>query len=237
MHAYAAVNADEVFAKDLTIENTAGSAGHQVVALRVSGDRAVLNNVNIDGYQDILYAHKYRQFYRSCSISCTIDFVFGDALAIFQDCTFVVRKPGPNQACMVTAEGRIDPRSPGGFVLQNCRITSEPALISAKPAVKVYLGRPWKELSRTIIMQSEIGGFVDPTGWSPWQGNFALDTCYCGEYMNRGPGSNTSGRVTWKGIKKITPEIAKSWTGGVAYGDDSWIKEAGVPYVPTMMQV
>ena len=233
-----AVNADEFLAKDLTIENTAGSAGHQAVALRVSGDRAVLYNVKIDGYQDTLYAHKYRQFYRNCSISGTIDFVFGDALAIFQDCTFVVRKPGPNQACMVTAEGRIDPRSPGGFVLQGSRITAEPALLAAKPAVKVYLGRPWKELSRTIIMQSDIGGFVDPTGWSPWMGNFALDTCYYAEYENRGPGSNTTGRVTWKGIKKITPQIAQSWTGGAAYGDDSWIKAAaGVPYVPTMMQV
>ncbi|XP_057806047.1 pectinesterase-like [Salvia miltiorrhiza] len=232
-----AVNADEFIAKDLTIENTAGSAGHQAVALRVSGDRAVLYNVNMFGYQDTLYAHKYRQFYRSCVISGTIDFIFGDALAIFQDCTFVVRKPGPNQACMVTAQGRIDPRSPGGFVLQSSRIVAEPALQTAKPAVKVYLGRPWKELSRTIIMHSDIGGFIDPTGWSPWTGDFAINTCYYGEYENKGAGSDTSGRVTWKGIKKITSKIAQSWTGGAAYGDDSWIKAAGVPYVPTMMQV
>ncbi|KAL1536279.1 pectinesterase [Salvia divinorum] len=232
-----AVNADEFIAKDLTIENTAGSEGHQAVALRVSGDQAVLYNVNIFGYQDSLYAHKYRQFYRGCAISGTIDFVFGDSLAIFQDCTFVVRKPGPNQACMVTAQGRIDTRSPGGFVLQKSRITAEPELLSTKPAVKVYLGRPWKEMSRTIIMNSDIGGFIDPTGWSPWAGTFAIDTCYYAEFENQGPGSGTSGRVTWKGIKKITPQIAESWTGGVAYGGDSWIKTAGVPYVPTMMQV
>ncbi|KAL1539111.1 pectinesterase [Salvia divinorum] len=228
------VNADEFLAKDLTIENTAGWEGHQAVALRVSGDMAVLHNVNIFGYQDTLYAHKYRQFYSGCTISGTVDFIFGDALAIFQNCTFVVRKPGPNQACMVTAEGRIDPRSPGGFVLQNSRIVAEPALLSAENAVKVYLGRPWKELSRTIIMESDIGGFVDPTGWSPWSGTFAIDTCYYGEYKNWGPGSNTSGRVTWKGIKKITPEIAQSWAGGAAYGDDSWIERAGVPYVSTL---
>ncbi|XP_042022844.1 pectinesterase-like [Salvia splendens] len=228
------VNADEFLAKDITFENTAGYEGHQAVALRVSGDMAVFHNVHILGYQDTLYAHKYRQFYSGCTISGTVDFVFGDALAIFQKCTFVVRKPGPNQACMVTAEGRIDPRSPGGFVLQNSSIVAEPALLSAEKAVKVYLGRPWKELSRTIIMQSDIGGFVDPTGWSPWSGTFAIDTCYYGEYKNRGAGSNTSARVQWKGIKKITPEIAQSWTGGAAYGDDSWIEKAGAPYVSTL---
>ncbi|KAG6392967.1 hypothetical protein SASPL_147196 [Salvia splendens] len=233
----AAVNADDFIAKDLTMENTAGSEGHQAVALRVSGDQAVLFNVNIFGYQDSLYAHKYRQFYRGCTISGTIDFVFGDSLSIFQDCTFVVRKPGKNQACMVTAQGRIDIRSPGGFVLQKSRISAEPELISSTPPVKVYLGRPWKEMSRTIIMNSDIGVFVDPTGWSVWAGTFALDTCYYAEFENVGPGSGTAVRVTWKGIKKITPQIAESWTGGVAYGDDSWIKAAGVPYVPTMMKV
>lgn len=231
-----AVNADDFVAKDLTIENTAGSEGHQAVALRVSGDKAVIYNVEINGYQDSLYAHKYRQYYRSCAISGTIDFVFGDALALFQECKFIVRKPGPEQACMVTAEGRIDPRSPGGFVIQNGHITAEPALVQAQPAVKAYLGRPWKELSRTIIMESIIDGFIDPSGWSPWSGNFALDTCYYAEYGNRGAGSNTTDRVMWKGIKNITLETAKSWTGGAAYGDDSWIKATGVPYVPTMMQ-
>ncbi|KAH6789434.1 hypothetical protein C2S51_004440 [Perilla frutescens var. frutescens] len=229
-----AVNADDFVAKDIAFENTAGSDGHQAVALRVSGDRAVFSNVRIDGYQDTLYAHKYRQYYSGCTISGTIDFIFGDALALFQDCTFVVRKPGPNQACMVTAEGRIDPRSPGAFVIQNSHITGEPALLTAKPAVKVYLGRPWKELSRTIIMQSNIDGIIDPTGWAPWVGTFAIDTCYYGEYENRGPGSKTEGRVTWKGIKKITPQIAQSWTGRAAFGNDTWITASGVPYVPTI---
>ncbi|KAL0367770.1 UNVERIFIED_CONTAM: putative pectinesterase/pectinesterase inhibitor 21 [Sesamum radiatum] len=153
-----AVSADEFMAKDIGIENTAGPQGHQAVA-RVSGDRAVFFNVHIDGYQDTLYAHTYRQYYRDCSISGTIDFIFGDAIALFQNCKFVVRKPGPNQACMVTAQGRVEPRSLGVTVIQNGDIVAEPALLQATPPVKVYLGRPWKVLSRTIIMQSNIGGF------------------------------------------------------------------------------
>ncbi|KAL0433972.1 UNVERIFIED_CONTAM: putative pectinesterase/pectinesterase inhibitor 21 [Sesamum latifolium] len=230
-----AVSADEFMAKDIGIENTAGPQGHQAVALRVSGDRAVFFNVHIDGYQDTLYAHTYRQYYLDCSISGTIDFIFGDAIALFQNCKFVVRKPGPNQACMVTAQGRVEPRSLGVTVIQNGNIVAEPALLQAAPPVKVYLGRPWKVLSRTIIMQSNIGGFVAPEGWSEWQGNFALDTLYYAEYQNRGPGSDMKNRVKWPGIKTLSPQMAESWTGGRLYGGDEWIRISGTPYVSTMM--
>ncbi|PIN12052.1 Pectinesterase [Handroanthus impetiginosus] len=232
-----AINADDFVAKDIAFENTAGPEGHQAVALRVSGDRAVFFNVHIDGHQDSLYAHTYRQYYRDCSISGTIDFIFGDSLAIFQNCKFIVRKPMNNQACMVTAQGRVDPRSQGAIVIQNGDIQAEPAFLATKPAIQAYLGRPWKQLSRTIIMQSNIGGFIAPEGWSPWMGDFALDTLYYAEYQNRGPGSDLRRRVHWKGIRHINAQIADSFTGGRAFGGDYWIRAAGVPYVPTLMRV
>ena len=234
-----AINGEDFFAKDIGFENTAGPVGHQAVALRVSADKAVFYNVHIDGYQDTLYAHDYRQYYRDCSISGTVDFVFGDATAIFQNCKFIVRKPGPGQACMVTAEGRDRTKdSVGAFVFQNSSINAEPAFLTSKPPHKAYLGRPWKELSRTIIMQSNIDGFIDPTGWAPWNNtNFALDTCYYAEYKNRGAGSNTRRRVRWRGIQKFTRKMAKMWTGEKAYVGDEWIIRTGVPYVPSLMQI
>ncbi|KAL0368216.1 UNVERIFIED_CONTAM: putative pectinesterase/pectinesterase inhibitor 28 [Sesamum calycinum] len=233
----AAVNADEFLAKDIGFENTAGAAGHQAVALRVSGDRAVFYNVHIDGYQDTLYAHTYRQYYRDCTISGTIDFVFGDSQALFQNCKFVVRKPLANQACMVTAQGRVERHSLGATIIQNGDFVAEAALLQASPPHKVYLGRPWKLLSRTIIMQSNIGGFIAPEGWAEWAGTFALDTLYYAEYQNRGPGSDMKNRVKWKGIQTLSPQMAESWTGGKFYGGDEWVKNSGVPYIPTMMQV
>ncbi|CAA0834830.1 Probable pectinesterase/pectinesterase inhibitor 58 [Striga hermonthica] len=230
-----AVNADDFFARDLGIENTAGPEGHQAVALRVSGDRAVFFNCHLNGFQDTLYAHTYRQFYRDCVISGTIDFIFGDALSIFQNCRFVVRRPMDSQACMVTAQGRVDPRSQGAIVIQGGDIVAEPAFFKAPKPIVAYLGRPWKQLSRTIIMQTNIDGFISPEGWSPWMGTFALDTLYYAEYQNRGPGSNQAHRVHWKGIKHISPKIAESFTPGKAFGGDFWIKGAGIPYVPSML--
>ncbi|GFQ03399.1 putative pectinesterase/pectinesterase inhibitor 28 [Phtheirospermum japonicum] len=232
-----AVNGDGFIARDIGIENTAGPTKHQAVAVRASGDKAIFYNVHMDGFQDTLYAHAYRHYYRDCLISGTIDFIFGDAVAVFQNCRLVVRKPMDNQACMVTAQGRKDKRSVGITVLQNCDIVAEPAFLQTKPALDAYLGRPWKEYSRTIIMQSNIDPFIAPEGWSPWMGTFALNTLYYGEYQNRGAGAHMEKRVKWKGIKKITPQLAKTFTPEAVFAGDEWVKTSGFPYVSGFVQV
>ncbi|KAF0932413.1 hypothetical protein E2562_010328 [Oryza meyeriana var. granulata] len=72
--------------RDMTVENWAGPAKHQAVALRVSADRAAVYRCNIIGYQDTLYAHSNRHFYRDCDVYGTVDFVFGNAAAVLQRC-------------------------------------------------------------------------------------------------------------------------------------------------------
>lgn len=229
------VNGDRFLAKDIGFENTAGPEKEQAVALRVSGDLAIFHNCAIDGYQDTLYAHSYRQFYRHCNITGTIDFVFGDAAAVFQNCMMIVKKPLDNQECMVTAQGRKDRHSKGALILEGCIITADKEYLSTSPMPKSYLGRPWKLFSRTIIMQSYIDHNIAPEGWSPWAGKFALDTCYYGEFNNRGPGANTALRVRWKGIKKISLTEAVSYTPARYIQGDLWIKPTGVPYDPGLM--
>ncbi|KAK4425899.1 putative pectinesterase/pectinesterase inhibitor 28 [Sesamum alatum] len=216
-----AVNADGFIAKDIAIENTAGPLKHQAVAVRVSGDKAIFFNVHMYGFQDTLYAHTYRQYYRDCTITGTIDFIFGDAAAVFQNCHLL--KAARNAAAL------------GATVLQDCHIMAEPAFINTVPPLKAYLGRPWKEFSRTIIMQTLIDGFIAPEGWSPWQGNFALDTLYYGEYKNCGPGSDLSRRVRWRGIQNMNDAIAQSFTPGRLFAGDEWVTQSAVPYVAGMV--
>ncbi|KAL1548296.1 pectinesterase [Salvia divinorum] len=227
------VTGEGFMAKDIAVENTAPES--QAVALRINGDMGVFQNVHLDGFQDTLYSHSYKQFYRDCRISGTIDFIFGDAKTILQNCEIVVRKPLPNQACMVTAQGRKDKKGDGVIVIQGGKITAENAFLDANPRHEAYLGRPWKEYSRTIIMQANIDGSIQPTGWSPWMGTFALNTLYYGEWANTGPGADLSKRVKWKGIKKMTPEIAAGFTPQKVFVADEWIKKTGVPYEGGML--
>ncbi|XP_071697925.1 pectinesterase-like [Rutidosis leptorrhynchoides] len=230
-----AVGGDFFMARDIAFENTAGPEKHQAVALRVSADRTVFYNCRMDGYQDTLYAHTYRQFYRECTISGTIDFLFGDGAVVFQNCIMVVRKPMDNQNCIVTAQGRKEPRQPTGLVLQNCSIVADPLYYPVRMQLKSYLGRPWKQFSRTIIMESFIDDLIQPQGWLPWNESFAFDTLYYSEFNNHGPGSSKAQRVKWPGVKELSAKRINRFTPGKFIIGDSWIPPTDVPYTADFM--
>lgn len=218
-------------ARDLRIENTAGHSKHQAVALRVGSDLSAFYGCDIVGHQDTLYAHSLRQFFRGCLIQGTVDFIFGNAAVVLQDCDIQARRPGPGQKNMVTAQGRTDPNEPTGIVLQSCRIAAAEDLEAAKQSFPSYLGRPWKQYSRTVVMQSEIGDFVRPEGWHEWDGEFGLDTLYYGEYENTGPGAGTARRVKWKGHRVIGDAAeAQDFTVGRFIEGSDWLGATGFPF-------
>lgn len=233
MLAYAAAVGDGFIAQDIGFQNTAGPQKHQAVALRVGADRSVINRCFIDAYQDTLYAHSNRQFYRDSHITGTVDFIFGNAAVVFQNCKLVARKPGNGQKNMITAQGRTDPNQPTGTSIQKCDVIASSDLEPVKTSVKSYLGRPWKEYSRTVVMQSYVGDHIDPGGWSVWNdSSFALKTLYYGEYANRGPGAGLSKRVKWAGYHVITsPLEAQKFTVAELIQGGSWLKDTGVTYV------
>ncbi|CAD5171759.1 unnamed protein product [Musa acuminata subsp. malaccensis] len=230
-----AVIGDGFIGKDLWIENSAGAAKHQAVALRVQSDKSVFYNVRIDGYQDTLYVHTKRQFYRDCNISGTIDFIFGDGAAVLQNCLILARKPMDNQQNIVTAQGRKDRRQATAIVLHNCTISADPAFFPFREKLPTFLGRPWKEFSRTFVLQSQLDDLIDPKGWLPWFENFGLNTCFYTELDNRGPGANTSQRVKWKGVKTIGYAHAQKFTVEHFIQGNTWLPKSGVPYIPGLL--
>lgn len=125
------VSGDGFWARDITFENTAGPYKHQAVALRVSSDRAVFYRCSFRGYQNTLCVHSLRQFYRDCHIYGTIDFIFSDATAVFQNCDIFVR-PMRHQANMITAQGRVNPNENTGIAIQGCRVRSASDLSAVK---------------------------------------------------------------------------------------------------------
>ncbi|KAL9689877.1 hypothetical protein QQ045_010268 [Rhodiola kirilowii] len=216
-------------AKGVGFENTAGSMKHQAVALHVGGDMSVISNCQIDGYQDTLLTAANRQFYRDCTISGTVDFIFGYGSAIFQNCKMLIRKPLDNQQCMVTADGRDNAHLKSGIVIQNSVITAAPDMVPFKKEFRSYLGRPWKPLSRTIVMNTMIDDVIHSDGWMPWGGDMHIDTCYYREYNNKGAGANLSKRVPW--AKAIKAQQATEYTVARFIAGDKWIPKSGVPFV------
>ncbi|KAH7859905.1 hypothetical protein Vadar_006927 [Vaccinium darrowii] len=196
---------DGFMASGLTIQNTAGPDAHQAVAFRSDSDLSVIENCEFIGNQDTLYAHALRQFYKSCKIQGNVDFIFGNSASIFQDCLILVRprqlQPEKGEKNAVTAHGRTDPAQTTGFVFQNCVVNGTDdymALYYKNPKVhKNYLGRPWKEYSRTVFIQCNLEALVSTDGWLPWSGDFALNTLYYGEFKNSGVGADLTGRVSW----------------------------------------
>ncbi|CAO2203358.1 unnamed protein product [Urochloa humidicola] len=226
-----AVVGNNFLGRDLTIENSAGPSKHQAVALRVGADLSAFYRCSFVGYQDTLYVHSLRQFFRDCDIYGTIDFIFGNAAVVFQGCNLYARKPLPNQSNIFTAQGREDPNQNTGISVQRCKVAAASDLAASGGGTKTYLGRPWKQYSRTVFLQSEIDGLVDPAGWLPWDGNFALDTLYYGEYMNTGAGAGTSGRVNWKGYHVITSASeASAFTVGSFIDGDVWLAGTSIPF-------
>ncbi|XP_024543269.1 pectinesterase-like [Selaginella moellendorffii] len=216
------------FARDLTIRNTAGPENHQAVALRVSADQVVFYRCSLEAFQDTLYAHTLRQFYRDCLIMGTVDFVFGNGAAVIQNCTVLARVGIPGQQVTFTAQGRVDKRQTTGLSFISCKIDATPELRNEIAQHPSYLGRPWKLYSRTVFMKSFISDIIEPRGWLEWNGDFALSTLFYGEYKNTGPGSDRSKRVQWStGItdKKVASKFTvKSFING-----NSWVPQS-VPF-------
>lgn len=215
----------------MTFENTAGPEKHQAVALRSDSDLSVYYRCSMRGYQDTLYPHTNRQFYRECRISGTVDFIFGDATVVFQNCQILVKKGLPNQKNTITAQGRKDPAQPTGFSIQFSNISADSDLLASVNSTLSYLGRPWKQYSRTIIMKSYISDAIRPEGWLEWNGDFALDTLYYGEYMNYGPSAGLGSRVQWPGFHLLNNSAqAANFTVTEFIAGNLWLPSTGVKY-------
>ncbi|XP_027335390.1 probable pectinesterase/pectinesterase inhibitor 36 [Abrus precatorius] len=224
------VSGDGFWARDMTIENTAGPEKHQAVALKVSSDLSVFYRCSIKGYQDTLYVLSNRQFYRDCYIYGTVDFIFGDAIVVLQNCDIFVRKPMSHQSNFITAQGRDDPNKPTGISIQNSRVRPTSEFVSFKNSYNTFLGRPWKKYSRTVYLKTDLDGLIHPKGWSEWDGNFALSTLYYGEYMNTGSGASTQNRVNWPGFHVLSASEASPFTVNQFLQGESWIQATGVPF-------
>ncbi|CAH8266026.1 unnamed protein product [Arabidopsis lyrata] len=220
---------DGFIARGITFRNTAGANNAQAVALRSGSDLSVFYQCSFEAYQDTLYVHSNRQFYRDCDVYGTVDFIFGNAAAVLQNCNIFARRPR-SKTNTITAQGRSDPNQNTGIIIHNSRVTAASDLRPVLGSTKTYLGRPWRQYSRTVFMKTSLDSLIDPRGWLEWNGNFALKTLFYAEFQNTGPGASTSGRVTWPGFRVLgSASEASKFTVGTFLAGSSWIPST-VPF-------
>lgn len=184
------VEGDDITLKNLTVKNESCGEG-QAVALHVEGDRFVAEDCDILGCQDTLYTDSEgsRQFYKNCYIEGTTDFIFGEATAVFKNCTIKSLKNSYVTAAATPKDQEF------GYVFFDSK------LIAAEGIDEVYLGRPWRPYARTVFINTEMGNHILPEGWDPWKGDKMFpnkeDTAYYAEYESKGEGAAPQKRVGW----------------------------------------
>jgi len=219
----ACIRGADFHAENITFRNTSGDRG-QGLALRVDGDRAVFTNCRMLGWQDTLMVNAGRQYFRDCYIEGRVDFIFGDATAVFDRCTLHSKNGG-----YVTAAST-PPERAFGLVFIGCKLTGDdipwvdPAAKTPPPSTKMpntHLGRPWRPHGSVTFLDCEMGAHIKPEGWNNWGKQENEATARFAESGSTGPGAAPDKRVRW--AKSLTPnEAARIKPGTVLAGQDGW---------------
>ncbi len=213
---------DNFQARNVTIQNTSGDHG-QALALRVDGDRAVFNHCRILGWQDTLMLNDGRDYFTNCYLAGRVDFIYGSATAVFQNCEIHSKNGGH-----VTAANT--PRDqPFGFVFLGCQLTGDPNPWIAPDGTPANqrdhpmadLGRPWRPYASVAYINCWMGDHINPAGWNNWRNPANETTARYAEYNSSGPGANPARRVKW--ARQLTPEQAQAYTvANILHGADGW---------------
>ncbi len=226
------VLADRCTLRGLTIQNTAAPREEvgQCVALFADGDCFLCEDCTLRSHQDTLFTaplpprevekngflgptqflprKQQRHRYNRCRIEGDVDFIFGGAAAWFEDCDVVSvngyadgRVPSGYATAASTPEGQ-----KYGYVFSRCRFLAGENV----PAGCVYLGRPWREFARTVLLHCEIGSHIRPEGWHDWNKPAFHESGYYGEYGCTGAGSSLDRRELY--VRRMTAEEAAAIT-------------------------
>jgi pectinesterase len=216
------VSGDGFRAKNLTIQNDyhlKDPNPSQAVALAITADRAVLEDVRLLGAQDTLYAASKkdkpsRQYFKNCYIEGHVDFIFGDAKAFFDRCHI---HGIAHQTVMITAQSKNRPGQDSAYVFDRSLITAD------KDAKEIWFGRAWRPLATVVFMRSRIEAPLEPAGWREWTPGKTqtLNTATFAEYASTGPGANSKTREPR--AKQLTTDQAKAWGRKIFLaGSDGW---------------
>lgn len=195
----------------------------QAVALFLTGDRAVLNNVRCLGNQDTLLVDspsrgvQSRFFFSGCYIEGDVDFIFGRGTAVFSGSEIRSLDRGSGSNNGYVSAGSLNTGIKHGYLFTGCRFVSDAA------AGSVHLGRPWhpsgdvEAIAQVLIRDSWLGAHISGAPWTDMSG-FSWREARFHEFNNIGPGS----RIT-PDRPQLEPGRAQEFTlEAYLRGTDGW---------------
>lgn len=219
---------ERVTVKNMTIINTAGDGRTAGQALAVYADAAVccFENVYLLGHQDTLFMSPLpmaerqkggftgpredhprlltRQYYKNCKIFGDVDFIFGGADAVFDDCVITCNNRQEEINGYITAPSETFGST--GMIFRNCRIQGAPGCEKAS----VFLGRPWRNKSTAVFLKCTMDDSINPLRFSGWGNATKEEDAFFGEYRSvyeDGRPVDISGKNPW--LADIDDNLAK----------------------------
>ena len=189
---------------NLTISNDfagAATGDNQAVALFTTGDKVVMQNVRLHGFQDTLYIDSSspttvaRVYIKGSFIEGDTDFIFGRSTAVIDGSTlnYLSSRKGTGSGVYMAPSTSVGNNF--GFLISGCNFTSD----ASAPANKISLGRSWDQSStvptpngQAVIRESTLGVHINRTApWATSTGSrvFSATGNRFGEFCNSGPGA------------------------------------------------
>ena len=223
------IDGPDFLASNITFSNDFDEAANQdmknrqAVALFLTGDRAVLNNVRCLGNQDTLLVDspsrgvQSRFFFSGCYIEGDVDFIFGRGTAVFFESEIRSLDRGSDSNNGYVSAGSLNIGIKHGYLFTGCRFVSDAA------AGSVHLGRPWHPsgdvdaIAQVLVRDSWLGAHISGAPWTDMSG-FSWREARFHEFNNNGPGS----RITPE-RPQLDPGLAQEFTlEAYLRGSDGW---------------
>lgn len=178
------IDTNDVTVRDMTIDNLAYVAQPNLAGgfappapafagpintVATTGNRLVFDNVLIKGGQDTLYTITGIAYFYNCEIWGSVDFIYGDALGVFDQCDIVqIRSTGGPIGAPSTPYAQ-----PYGEVFLNCRFPR--ALVANGYPYDVGTAnttfmRPWRQDGATAAINCQLGTHFTTKAWGEWDG-------------------------------------------------------------------
>jgi pectin methylesterase-like acyl-CoA thioesterase len=169
--------------------NSGIECASQALAIWTTSDLSIMNNVDLTSQQDTVYtaspgsgSNGYvptRQYWFRGKIAGDVDFIFGDAAAVFDSTSIYTTWHGATATGTETIEAQSQATETGsgtaylsGYVMNNAVFTSQSTGMTG-----LYFGRPYGTYSTWVMLNSYVDQ-VNPLGYTTGLGPALTDATY-----------------------------------------------------------